>query len=41
MEISNQKLGIDERAMKHLVETIYQRRIADQTASVSSVQPLH
>jgi hypothetical protein len=41
MEITDQQLGLDKCAVEHLVETVYERFIADETADVCSVQPPH
>ena len=41
MKISDEQFRIDKRSVEHLIQTIYQRCVADQTARVCSVQPLH
>jgi hypothetical protein len=40
MEIADQQFRIHERAVKHLVETEYERLVADQSARVRGVQSL-
>jgi len=40
MEIADEQFRINERAMKHLVKTEYERGVADQSARVRSVQSL-